>query len=395
MKNSAKTVFIVANEASADHHGAKLATELKQADPTIQLSGVGSSAMQHAGVDLLMDLSQYSVIGAVEALKYLKIYRQAFKQIVVTLQEQQPDLLILIDAPAFNLPLAKKAKQLGIKVLYYISPQIWAWKSARIFKIRKYVDMMAVLFKFEEELYRCYQVPVRFVGHPLANSVKPSLSISDARQQFGLKRDSRVIGILPGSRHNELKRLLPVLVPSIKELAQRYANVEFVIPIASTLTADDIQQYFPSDMPDIKLISGHNYDVINCCDTVITCSGTATLEVGLLHKPMVIIYKGSAISYELGTRLIKVKFGGIPNLLANKMVVPEFIQHNANVENIVNATCQFLDDDNYRDTVKQQLQQVTEPLNISEHSHSLVELVLEMLQLKATTPQENSSRLSA
>lgn len=380
MKKSPKHIFISANEASADLHGAKLAGELARLDPGIQISGVGSHAMQQAGVQLLMDLSKYSVIGIAEALRHLKIYRQAFNTIVAFLREQKPDLIILIDAPAFNLPLAKKAKQLGIKVLYYISPQIWAWKSARIYKIRKYVDMMAVVFKFEEELYQHYQVPVKFVGHPLTETVKPSLSVTDAKHLFHLRADSRVIGILPGSRHNELKRLLPVMVPAIKQLAKCYANIEFILPVASTLSKQDILNYFLEDMPDVKLINGNTYNAINCCDAVISCSGTATLEIALLGKPMVIIYKVSPISYEIGARVLKVKHIGLPNLLANQTIVPELIQHDASADNIVKETCKFLDNENYFQQVKQQLQAVATELHAAKQTDSVANVALVMMQ---------------
>ncbi len=377
-----KRIFISANEASADLHGAKLARELNAVDSSIQISGVGSHAMQQAGVHLLMDLTQYSVIGIAEAIRHLKIYRQAFNKIVEFLREQKPDLIILIDAPAFNLPLAKKAKQLGIKVLYYISPQIWAWKSARIYKIRQYVDRMAVVFKFEEELYQHYQVPVTFVGHPLTATVKPTLSIAEAKKLFHLQTDSHVIGLLPGSRHNELKRLLPVMIPAIKQLANRYSNIEFILPVASTLSKQDILNYFPKDMPDIKLISGKTYDVINCCDTVISCSGTATLEIALFGKPMVIIYKVSPISYEIGARVIKVKHIGLPNLLANQTIVPELIQHDATANNIVKEISKFLDNEIYYQQVKSQLQAVSQELHAATQSDSVANVALEMLRLK-------------
>ena len=375
-----KHIYIVAGEASGDQHAAKLVTEIKQLKPNIRFSGIGGKMMQSAGVDIISNLAQYGVVGIIEVLVHLRVIWRAFKMLKQKLKEQKPDLLILVDYPGFNLRLARYAKKQGIKILYYVSPQIWAWKQGRIKTIRNTVDLMAVTLPFEVDIYRQANVPVAFVGHPSVDTVKPSMSALQARKFFNLRADSIVIGILPGSRKNELKSLLPVMCATSKQLQQHYDNIEFILPVASSLTLDNIKKYLPENTPQIKIVQDHAYDVMNCSNVVIVASGTATLETALIGTPMVIIYKLSPITYMLVKWLIDVKHIGLCNIIAGKTIVPELIQREVNPDNIIVEMRKYLDQPEYTKKIKAQLTNIKQSLNAYPDNAELAELVLQMIE---------------
>jgi lipid-A-disaccharide synthase len=256
------------------------------------------------------------------------------RRLKASLRNDPPDLLILIDYPDFNLPLARAARRLGIRVLYYISPQVWAWRKGRIAAIRRSVDHMAVILPFEEALYREAGVEATFVGHPLLDIVKTKYARAEALKRFGLKEEALIVGLLPGSRRSEVARLLPEMLRSCRILKEKLSPLQFVLPLAGTLDpkfVGDILRQFPVR---VTVIPDETYDVIAVSDAAIVASGTATLETALLQTPMVVVYKVSATSYAIGRRCIRVDHIALANIIAGRAVVPELIQDEANPERI-------------------------------------------------------------
>jgi lipid-A-disaccharide synthase len=259
-----------------------------------------------------------------------------------SLDERRPDLVILIDYPDFNLPLAKAAKKRGIKVFYYISPQVWAWRKGRIGQIKKTVDKMAVILPFEVDTYCREGFAVNYVGHPLLDMVKLNYSKQELRKKFGLAGDKITIGIMPGSRLSEVSKLMPELLQAAEILAQRIPNIQFVLPLADTLEETVVTEYISKSNLKIKVVSGHTYDVISCADLALVASGTATLETGLLGVPMVIVYKISLLSYVIGRLIVDVKNIGLVNIVAGKTIVPELIQGDASGKRIASEALAIL-----------------------------------------------------
>ena len=377
-----KRVMIIAGEASGDLHAAKLVREVKEKNSDISFYGIGGKNMSEAGVETLVDSAELAVVGLIEVLAHWNTISGALKKMQHLLRTDPPDLLVLTDYPDFNLRLAKTAKECGVKVLYYISPQVWAWRQKRVFKIRKLVDMMAVVFPFEETFYKQYNVPVRFVGHPLVDEIHVSSDQKTLRDEFFLDNEKPVIGLFPGSRHSEIKRLLPIIVDSAKQIIKDKPDAQFVIPVASTLKEDDILPYFEDIELDIRIISHRSHDVMQVCDAVITVSGTVTLELALLQIPMVVINKISKLSYFLVTRTLKIDHVALCNIVANKRVVPELIQSDATVDNITKELLTLLDNPEKRNKIISEFSQLEEKLSNKEAKTELSDLLLDMLEGK-------------
>jgi len=374
--------MIIAGEASGDLHAAKLVREVKEKNSDISFYGIGGKNMTEAGVETLVDSAELAVVGLFEVLAHWNTISGALKKMKHLLRTDPPDLLVLTDYPDFNLRLAKTAKDCGVKVLYYISPQVWAWRQNRVFKIRKLVDMMAVVFPFEETFYKKYNVPVRFVGHPLVDEIHVSADQKSLRNEFLLDNDKPVIGLFPGSRQSEIKRLLPIIVDSAKQILQEKPHAQFVIPVASTLKEDDILPYFDEFDLDMRIISDRAHDVMQVCDAVITVSGTVTLELALLQIPMVVINKISKLSYYIVTRTLKIDHIALCNIVANKRVVPELIQQNATSEKITTQLLDLLDNSAKRKTIVSEFSQLEEKLTNKETKTELSDLLIDMLEAK-------------
>jgi lipid-A-disaccharide synthase len=334
--------MIVAGEASGDLHGGNLIREMQRIDPDLSFYGMGGERMKSAGVKLLADAADMAVVGLTEVVFKLGTILQAMHRLRTSLRKERPDLVILIDYPDFNLPLARTTRRLGIKVLYYISPQVWAWRKGRIDTIRKSVDRMAVILPFEEQFYREAGVNVTFVGHPLLDEVRKKYARTEAMKRFGLKDEAITIGILPGSRRSEVERLLPEMLKACRILMEKLSPLQFVLPLAGALDPDfvrDILRQFP--VP-VNIIKDEIYDVIAVSDVAIVASGTATLETALLETPMVVVYKISASSYAIGRRFVHVDHISLVNIIAGKTIVPELIQGEANPERIASEVRELI-----------------------------------------------------
>jgi lipid-A-disaccharide synthase len=326
--------MIVAGEASGDLHGGNLVRAMRQIDPGLSFYGVGGERMQAAGVELFADAADMAVVGLTEVAFKLGMILRVMRRLKTSLKKAPPDLVILIDYPDFNLPLARAARKRGIQVLYYISPQVWAWRKGRIETIRKTVDRMVVILPFEEKFYRDAGVDVTFVGHPLLDEVRKKYSRSEALNRFGLREGAITVAILPGSRRSEVAVLLPEMLRACRILTEKISPLQFVLPIAGTLDpafVRDILRQFPVQ---VNVIRDEIYDVIAVSDAAMVASGTATLETALLETPMVVVYKVSGLSYAVGRRFIRVNHISLVNLIAGRAVVPELIQAEANPERI-------------------------------------------------------------
>ena len=371
--------MLSAGEASGDQHAASLFLELKKLMPEVKAIGMGGAKMREAGVEIRFDSTSIAVIGTVEVIKHYGEIRRALALMTSIAIEEHPDLLVCVDYKEFNFRLARSAKAAGVKVLFYVSPQVWAWRPGRVKKYGAVVDHMAVIFPFEVPFYEAHQIPVTYVGHPLAGKVVPSLSKNAALKEFGLESDGPVIGLLPGSRSNEIKRLLPVILATVELLAIRFPTASFVLNQASSVTDGMLEPYLANCKVMVKAIKGRNYDVLQCCDAVITVSGTATLEVALAGIPMAIIYKLTPITYWLGRLLISINFIGLPNILAGKGIVREFIQREAKATNLAEEIGNILEDKNYANEIRDNLARVKELLGEGGGSSRLASLTKKML----------------
>ncbi len=374
-----KEVLIVAGEASGDHHGSKLVEALLKTAPDIHFSGIGGKMMRTAGVDTFVDSADIAVIGLVEVLTHYKTIFGALNLMREKVRTLRPDLLILIDYPDFNLRLAKTAKEAGVKVLYYISPQIWAWRQKRVFKIGQRVDMMAVVFPFEVPFYENAGVPVRFVGHPLVDEVKSSLTKDEAKNQLGFERSKKVLGLFPGSRISEIKRLMPTILQTAEIAHKAEPDLQFIIPVASTLKEALFAPYLADSSLDIKLTNEKSYDVMRACDAIVAASGTATLEIALMEVPLVVIYKIQFLSYQIMSRMVKVDHLALCNIVANARVAPEFIQGDAQPDIIATHALELLRDAKKSMQMQDSLREIRAKLGESGASKRVAALALELM----------------
>ena len=357
------SVLIVAGEASGDMHAANLIYDLRELRPKIKVDAMGGQALRKAGANIIVDNSDLAVVGLVGVISHYPVIRKALKTLQQRLVTHRPNLLILVDYVEFNLRLAKAAKKLGIKVLFYISPQVWAWRPKRVKKIGQLIDMMAVIFPFEAEFYHQHNIPVRYVGNPLLGKVHASRSRADNLHRFNLAKDSTIIGLQPGSRRSEIQRLLPLFIETATRLKKRRPKLEFILPVAPGIDADSIRLQLPNDH-SIKLIENESpYDVMQVCTAIITASGTATLETALMEIPMVMAYKIAPVSYAILKRLVKIPHIGLVNIVAEQEVVKEFIQHEATPLALGQEIMKLLDDEIYRQTMINRLKAVKEKLD--------------------------------
>lgn len=380
MKKSPK-IMIVAGEASGDLHGAHLIAALRKKAPDLAVCGIGGRELADQGVEILYDSAKLAVVGILEVISHFKYIREAMGLLTERLKNDPPDLLILIDYPDFNFIMAGRAKKLGIPIFYYISPQVWAWRSGRVKTIRRLVDRLAVILPFEKDFYKTKGMDVDFVGHPLMDSVKTSMSRDEFCAANGIDPQKTVIGILPGSRRREVATMLPVFLEAARRLKTELGNPVFVLPLASTLTIDDLKQHGLADCDlDIRVIGENRYDLMASCRAVMAASGTVALELAILDVPMVIAYQVSPLTYFLGRRLIKVKYASLVNLVADREVVPELLQDDATPEKVTPVMLGLVNNQEIRTKMLRDLAQVRERLGGGGASERAAGLVLEMIE---------------
>ena len=378
-------IMIIAGEASGDLHGAGLVRAMQQMTPEYHFCGMGGTSLKQQGVEILVDAAKMAVVGIVEVLAHLKDIRAAMRILEKRMRDKRPSLLILIDYPDFNLILAGKARKLGIPVFYYISPQVWAWRSGRIKKIRRLVDRMAVILPFEKDFYHLHGMEVDYVGHPLMDSVKISMGKKEFLQRHDIPVDKIHVGILPGSRTKEIKTMLPIFLEAAKKLADAQKDMIFLLPLAPTLSRADLDDNGLKDAKlDIRVISENRYDLMNACDLALAASGTVTLELAILDVPMLVAYRLSPLTHFLGHRFIKVKYASLTNLIVNSEIVPELLQDEAGADNIVRELTSLLPGGKKRDRMLVGFSRVRARLGESGASKRAAALALETVSRSKT-----------
>lgn len=374
-----KHITVIAGEASGDAHAGRMIAALKMLDPNIRVTGIGGDTMRDAGAEIMVDFSELAVMGLVEVLKRYRGIKKIFNQLVAKLKEDKPDLLILVDYPGFNLKLAKQAKQLGIPVLYYISPKVWAWRAGRVKTIKQSVDHMAVLFPFEVPIYQSAGVPVTCVGHPLVDAVQKKLTTKQAKIKMGFKLNRRVLGLFPGSRRSEVEALLPVMLDAAKRIQKTHNNVDIVLPVASGLGSTFIETIIKqSDVP-VKVVEGDFYQLTSACDAIVAASGTVTLEIALLGVPHFITYRVAPISYRILKHLVRIPYVGLCNIVTGKPVVMELLQDEVTAERLDKELVSLLSEANSKENAEKLRKQVLLALGPTGGADNIAQLVIAML----------------
>ncbi len=375
-----KKILIVAGEPSGDLHASNLVKDLKRLNPHLKFFGLGGSLSKKAGVDIIFDISGLALIGAVEVLKNIFVVKRAYNAVISKVDSLKPDFAILVDYPGFNLRLAMELKKRSIPVIYYISPQVWAWGRDRIDIIRKAVKKILVFFKFEEELYKKYDINVEFVGHPVLDIVKLSLTKEDVLKKYNLSGEKITISLLPGSRAIEVKRLLPVMVFAGKIINEKLNKTQFIIVKHSDLSINLYERIIENSGLEIRLAEDDAYNVLSASDFAIVASGTATLESAAIGTPLVIIYKVNLLTFILYKLVSNIQFLGLINIIAQKEVAPELLQSNATPEKIANKAIEILSDENKILSMRRELKSVRDSLGSSGASLRAARSILNILE---------------
>lgn len=376
--------MIVTGEASGDMHGARLVRAMLARNPALTFCGMGGDALAGAGVEILYDAAKLAVVGITEVISHLGDILAARKALIQRMQNDPPDLLILIDYPDFNLLLAAKAKKLGIPIFYYISPQVWAWRKGRTRKIGRLADRIGVILPFEQDFYAGYGVTVDFVGHPLMDGVRTTMTREDFFEQHALAADSTIIGLLPGSRSKEIRNLLPDFLAAAGRVSDTIdKSCTFLLPRASTvplslLRENGLAEY--ENQLDIRVIDKNRYDLMGACTAVVAASGTVTLELAILGIPTVVTYRVSPRTYRLGRLLVRnVEFFSLVNLIGGRRIIPELLQDEVTPQAIADQLAPLLQDQQARREVLMGLQEVRERLGKPGASDRAADIALEML----------------
>lgn len=369
--------MIIAGEASGDRHAADLVRELKARDPRLQFKGIGGDALRQEGVQLFYHINQLAFLGLTEVLKHLPFIRKVAKTVQSELKKGV-GAVILVDYPGFNLRVARMAKKVGAPVIYYISPQLWAWGEKRVEKIRRYVDLMLVIFQFEKSFYEKHGITAHFVGHPLVEQLRIEKSEAEFRRENAISETLPILALLPGSREMEVRNLLPVMVQTASELRKTVPCVP-VVGRASQLPQSLYDEYLPPGS-DIRLVNSQTPLLMRYAHAAMVASGTATLETGFLQTPMVVLYSVSPLTYWLGRMLVKIDTIALANIVMGKKVLPELIQKDVSVEKVHAAVERFFSDPAYYRSVKEELKRIPALLGEEGASRRAAERILEFLQ---------------
>jgi len=373
-------VLIIAGEASADLHGSNLVRAMKRLDPEISFLGIGGEKMENEGVKILFSSSDMAVVGLTEIFSRIPYIFRAHRQLKLILKETHPDLLILIDYPTFNLYLARSAKRFNVPVLYYISPQVWAWRQGRIKKIARRVDRMATILPFEAALYRDSGLDVEYVGHPLLDAVSKTVNRREAITEMGLTGSRPILGLLPGSRREEIENLLPLMVQAVGILSSGYRDLKCVLPIASTISPDLVQSMISKSSVEINISQGDIYKTLATCDLALVTSGTATLETAIMGIPMIVVYRASPLTFWIAKKVVNVPFIGLVNLVAGEEVVPELMQDEVTPQRLAQEAMAILEDGRKKEDMIKKLKMVEERLGSGGASARTAGMALEMME---------------
>lgn len=368
-------VLIIAGEASGDLHGGGLVRSLKERCPSLEVFGIGGDHMANAGMELVFHVDQLAFLGLWEVVRHLPFVRKVFRRMVKELKARQPDVVVLIDYPGFNLRFAKAAKRLGFKVFYYIAPQVWAWGRGRIQKMAGFIDKLAVILEFEVPIFQNAGVDIEFVGHPLLDTIAVKLDKSSFFHKNQLDLGKPLLALLPGSRSQEVKKLLPPLLESAQTLQQKYPEVQIVIANAPTVPKESYLSFL-TEYPQVLLVENSTYEVMAYSDAAMVASGTATLEMTWFGTPFALVYRVSGLSYFLGKRMIKIPNIGLVNVVAGKRIVPELLQNDVCPQKLVPMMEKFLFDKVQQQIITAELKKVRDLLGQPGAANRVADLVL-------------------
>jgi len=380
-----KKVLIVCGEPSGDLHASNLVKDILTLDSSVSFFGMGGPLCKKAGVDTVFDISDLALVGFIEVLKNIFTVGKAYNAVLKSVDAGKPDMAVLVDYPGFNLRIARELKKRSVPVVYYISPQVWAWGRDRIGIIKKCVKKILVLFRFEEELYKTCGVDAEFVGHPLVDTVKPSGSKEETLKKYGIKPGEKVIALLPGSRKIEIGRLLPAMLGASKMIAEKIGPCRFIVSKHSSISRglyDSLISAGTGTDPkpvNIDLIEGDVYNLLASADFAVVASGTATLETAIIGLPHIIVYSTNPVTAYIARAIMKVNHLGIANIIAGRRIVPELWQEEVTPENISKLVIDLLSSQNKLSAARSDLAGVKSSLGSSGASMRAARSVLSLL----------------
>jgi lipid-A-disaccharide synthase len=380
--------LIIAGEASGDLHGSNLIRELRNIEPGLAFFGIGGNRMKKEGTELVFHIDKLSFMGFFEVLKNLGFVRKVMKTMVAEAEIRKPHLAVLIDYPGFNLRLARRLKDLSIPVVYYISPQVWAWGGNRVKKMRELIDMMIVVFPFEKAIYDRFGIDCRFVGHPFLDTVRPILSPDDFRMKFDIRKNDVAAGLLPGSRWQEVEKILPVMLESTVLLSKRVRNLRLLLGLAPTIEKDKIEEMLGASPLKVTIVENLTHDLMKHSHLLLVASGSATLECAILGTPFLVLYKTSLWTYLVAKSLVSIPNIALANVVAGKRIVPEFIQNKAQPVKVADEMYDLLNDRERYKAMQQDLAQVRGKLGEPGASAKAARIVAEMLSGEPSLPHE-------
>jgi lipid-A-disaccharide synthase len=375
--------MISCGEPSGDIYAAELARHIRLQEPSAVITGFGGERLRAAGAELLGDFSGLSVTGLLEVVHILPRTLQIYRRLVAAAKADRPDVFVAIDFPDFNFRLAHALGRLGVPVVYYISPQLWAWRPGRMKTMRRLADRVLVIFPFEERIYQDAGVPVEWVGHPLLDVMPPSRSKSEIATELGLDADKPIVALLPGSRRNEVGAILPDLVDAAEEIRRRLPDVQFVLARAPHVAGDLLHPLERLDPPAL-IVEGRADDVLAVADVALVASGTITVQAALHECPMVVVYRLSPLTYRLGRRFVRVDTFAMANLVAGKRVVPELIQDDFTPGRVASEALEILTDPERRARMRRELAEVRKRLGTPGASARAARAVLQVARLRAS-----------
>jgi len=356
-----KSILITACESSAENYGAELAREFKKLYPEVHFFGIGGKQMQKQGTELLYPMQKLSLIGIFEVFLYIPRILKILNKTIKETKKRNTAGAVLIDAPDFNLRIARKLKRQSIPVLYYISPTIWAWRKNRLKTIKKYINKMMLIFPFEEKIYKEKQIPAVFIGHPLIKKTRTSMTKQDFFEKYGINNKKRLITLLPGSRKSEIRNHLPVLVEAAEKIKTKY-DCQFILKLSENIERKDVAKYLSSLLSSVTILSQDGCESMAYSDLVLSSCGTANLETALLGTPLISFYKLSPLSYHMGRRLVKIEHFSIVNILAGKKVIPELIQKDFNPDSVYDHVSKILDSTEVRNNMISKFRKIKKEL---------------------------------
>lgn len=376
-----RRALIVTGEASGDLHGANLIRAARDVDPGLSFFGIGGRRMRAAGCEIVFPAEELAVMGLVEVLGRLPVIRRAFRRLQGLLHgPQRPDVVILIDYPGFNLRFAREAKRAGIPVLYFIGPKVWAWKRGRVRTVAERVDKLAVIFPFEPPLYAGLGLDVEYVGNPLLDEYHRNRDRESFLREVGLDPETAVVGLFPGSRRSEIRYMFDTLLESARLLIEQGTAKQFLLPVAPTFDRGELEQRVAAAGLPVTLVEENIYDVAGACNAILCVSGTVTLQAALAGTPLAILYKGAALTYAVGRRLVKIPHFGLPNIVAGHEVAREFLQDAASPEALAAEIRRLLEDGSYRRRAFAGLAEVRERLGTPGCSRRVAEIAAALSQ---------------